>query len=109
MKAKFLALAALILGMVSCQTNFVDGVEVDANGEAAVNIEVALPEDVTRAAGTDSALGAIGNIDLTKDWDIRYILEVYDENGKLAKERMVNRELESTKTSFALRLVPGRD
>lgn len=109
MKAKFLALAALILGMVSCQTNFVDGVEVDANGEAAVTLQVGLPEDVTRAVSYgDSGIGAIGNLNLENDWDIRYILEVYDSNGNLAKERKINREDASTKTSFSLRLIPGR-
>lgn len=109
MKAKFLALAALILGMVSCQTNFVDGVEVDANGEAAVTLQVGLPEDVTRAVTYgNSGIGAIGNLNLASDWDIRYILEVYDSNGTLAKERKINREDASTKTTFSLRLIPGR-
>ncbi|MBO7285800.1 MAG: FimB/Mfa2 family fimbrial subunit [Alistipes sp.] len=109
MKAKFLALAALILCMVSCQTNFVDGVEVDANGEAAVTLQVGLPEDVTRTVSYgNSGIGAIGNLDLENNWDIRYILEVYDSNGTLAKERMINREDASTKTSFSLRLIPGR-
>ena len=105
MKAKFLALAALILGMVSCQTNFVDGVEVDANGEAAVTLQVGLPEDATRA---DSALGAIDNGYDKNAYDIRFILEVYDKAGTLAKERMVNTGDESS-TSFSFRLVPGRE
>ena len=102
-------MAALILGMVSCQTNFDDGVEVDANGEAAVTLQVGLPEDVTRAVSYgDSGIGAIGNLDLENDWDIRYILEVYDSNGVLAKTRIVNREDENTETTFSLRLIPGR-
>ena len=109
MKARFFALMALVLGLASCQTDMVDGVKVDANGEAAVTIQVGLPQEATRAAGNNSGIGAIGNLDLENDWDIRYILEVYDANGKLAKERIVNRELENTSTSFALRLVPGRD
>ena len=108
MKAKFLALAALVLGLASCQTDTVNGVKVDANGEAPVTIQVGLPEEATRAAGNNSGIGAIGNLDLDNDWDIRYILEVYDQNGALAKERMVNRETERTSTSFTLRLVPGR-
>ena len=109
MKARFFALMALVLGLASCQTDMVDGVKVDANGEAAVTIQVGLPQEATRAAGNNSGIGAIGNLDLENDWDIRYILEVYDANGTLAKERMVNRESENTSTSFALRLVPGRD
>lgn len=107
MKAKLFALAALVLGMVSCQKE-INGIAVDKNGEAAVTISVALPEEgATRAGGSDSAVGAIGNIDLENDYDIRYILEVYDENDGLAK-RIEKFEAESTQTSFALRLVPGR-
>ena len=105
---KILALAAVVLGLASCQTDTVNGVKVDANGEAPVTIQVGLPEEATRAAGNNSGVGAIGNIDLDNDWDIRYILEVYDAAGNLAKERMVNRETVSTSTSFTLRLVPGR-
>ena len=108
MKAKIFALAALVLGMVSCQKE-INGIAVDKNGEAAVTISVALPEEgATRAGGSNSAVGAIGNIDLENDYDIRYILEVYDENGTLAKRPIPNYEDTSTSTSFALRLVPGR-
>ncbi|MBO5895585.1 MAG: hypothetical protein J6Q33_07340 [Alistipes sp.] len=107
MKTKLFALAALVLGMVSCQKE-INGIAVDKNGEAAVTISVALPEEgATRAGGSDSAVGAIGNIDLVNDYDIRYILEVYDKNDDLAK-RIEQFEAESTQTSFALRLVPGR-
>ena len=107
MKAKIFALVALVLGMVSCQKE-INGIAVDKNGEAAVTISVALPEEgATRAGGADSAVGAIGNIDLENDYDIRYILEVYDENGERAK-RIEKFEAESTQTSFDLRLVPGR-
>ena len=106
MKAKFLALAALVLGLASCQTDTINGVKVDANGEAPVTIQVALPE-ATRAAGADSALGAIGNVDLENAYDIRYILGVYDEGDELAK-RIEKFEDKSTSTTFDLRLVPGR-
>lgn len=109
MKAKFLVLVALVLGLASCQTNFIDGVEVDANGEAAVTLQVGLPEDVTRAvSNANSGIGAIGNLNLDAEWDIRYILEVYDSNGTLAKKRMINREDVSEQTTFSLRLIPGR-
>ena len=109
MKARFFALMALVLGLASCQTDMIDGVKVDANGEAAVTIQVGLPQEAaTRAAGTDSAKGAIDNgIDLENTYDIRYILEVYDANGNLAKE-MEKFEHTSTETKFELRLVPGR-
>lgn len=106
MKAKFLALAALVLGMVSCQTDVVEGLHVDANGEAELTLQVGLPE-VTRAAGADSALGAIGNVDMTK-YDIRFILKVYDDKGELAKE-CEPQVGDAKEAKFSLRLVPGRD
>lgn len=108
MKAKFLALAALVLGLASCQTDTINGVKVDANGEAPVTIQVGLPEEATRAAGNNSGIGAIGNVDLVNGYDIRYILEVYDGAGNLAKERIVKREDVNTSTSFSIRLIPGR-
>ncbi|MBR5133818.1 MAG: hypothetical protein IKV29_06920, partial [Alistipes sp.] len=98
-------LAALVLGMVSCQTDVVEGLHVDANGEAELTLQVGLPE-ATRAAGEDSALGAIGNINMS-EYDIRYILEVYDENGVLAKDR-ITKTSDDTSMTFSLRLVPGR-
>ncbi|MBQ8204640.1 MAG: hypothetical protein IJZ78_02350, partial [Alistipes sp.] len=105
MKFRFLALLALVLGLASCQ-NDPYGLEVDSKGEAAVTLNVALPDDATRAAGTDSAQGGVKNVDKSQ-YDIRYILEVYDENGVLAKERMAH-TTDATTTSFSFRLVPGR-
>lgn len=102
---KLLALALVVFGLAACQTE-PEGINVDANGEAAVTLNVALPDDATRAAGADSAKGAIGNVDLSK-YDIRYILEVYDEDGRLAKDRMVETSDETT-AAFSFRLVPGR-
>ena len=105
MKFRFLALLALVLGLASCQ-NDPYGLEVDSKGEAAVTLNVALPDDATRAAGKDSAKGGVYNVDMSK-YDIRYILEVYDENNVLAKERMAH-TTDATTTSFSFRLVPGR-
>lgn len=107
MKAKFLALAALVLGMVSCQNDF-DGANVGNKGEVDLTLSVAVPEMETRAAGNTSDEGGLTNINLEKDYDIRYILEVYDANGALAKERMYSFEDTADNTTFNLRLVPGR-
>ncbi|MBQ5899789.1 MAG: hypothetical protein IIW87_07800, partial [Alistipes sp.] len=107
---KLLALLAVVLAVVSCQKE-INGLAVDSNNEAAVSLSVALPEGATRAAGADSALGAIDNgLDMGV-YDIRFILEVYDMSGaapELAKERMVKCGNETTAT-FNFRLVPGRD
>ena len=108
MKAKFLAFAALVLGLASCQ-NEPEGINAIGSDEVSVVLNVTVPEDITRAGGADSAKGAIGNIDLTNDYDIRFILEVYDASGALAKERFTNYENTATSTAFDLRLVPGRD
>ena len=107
MKARFLALAALVLGLASCQTDPSD-LNVDWGGEQDAVVTVALPADATRAAGADSALGAIDNgIDMNA-YDIRFMLEVYDANGDLAKDRMTVTG-DETSASFSLRLVPGRE
>ena len=105
MKAKFLALAALVLGLASCQTDTVNGVKVDANGEAPVTIQVGLPQDAATRA--NSAVGAIDNEVSMADYDIRFILAVYDKDGNLAKGPMVKHG-DATEASFSFRLVPGR-
>ena len=107
MRAKFLALMALVLGMVSCQNDF-DGANVGNQGEVDFTLNVAVPELTTRAAGSSSAASGLDNIDLDSDYDVRYILEVYDANGALAKERFTNYEDKAATTSFNLRLIPGR-
>ena len=103
---KLFGLLALVLAVVSCQNDF-DGANLRGD-EVAVTLNVAVPDDATRAAGSDSALSGLQNIDLNR-YDIRYILEVYDAKDNLAKPRIVKCEDESASTSFDLRLVPGRD
>ena len=81
---------------------------VDSNNEAAVSLSVALPEGATRAAGANSALGAIDNgLDMDV-YDIRFILEVYNSAGELAKDRMVKSD-DATSATFNFRLIPGRN
>lgn len=104
---KIFALLAVVLAVVSCQKE-INGLPVDSNNEAAVSLSVALPDDATRAAGADSALGGISNYDKNL-YDIRFILEVYDAQGKLAKDRMVKAEGDATSATFNFRLIPGRN
>ena len=100
---KILLLATLVLGMVSCMKDQ----SLDANlvGDGNFVLSVALPDDATRAAGTDSAKGAIDN-GVLNEYDVRYTLEVYDANGDLAKE--AQHTVNAASTSFELRLIPGR-
>ena len=137
MKARFLALAALVLGLASCQKDF-DAANVGAGGEVDFQLSVAAPELATRAgldgvtpdgqADLNSAYGAIDYLqggtagdDLRRDWsdvNLRYTLEVYDvdENGNLVgeapyapvKDRQVIIVDEYQPVTFELRLVPKR-
>ena len=126
MKAKFFAIAALLLGMASCQQDFA-GVESTPNGEVSVQLSVTAPELVgaTRTDGDsqahlDSAYGAIDYLDGAPagddrwDWsnvDLRYSMEVYDEGDLTTpiKDRMVIIKDKYEPVTFELRLIPGRD
>ena len=131
MKARFFALAALVLGMVSCQQD-VDTI-APVGGEVDFQISVAAPELAGTRAGEngeadaqnamDSAFGAIDYLqgattgDYRQDWgdvDLRYTLEVYDKADSYAgavpvKDRQVVIVDEYAPVVFDLRLVPGRD
>ena len=96
---KFFALLALVLGVVSCQT---EGFDVNVGGEQDVNITVSLPEG-TRA---DSALGAFQNIDMGQ-YDIRYIFQVFNAEGTVYKTKQVICS-DDTTVSFPVRLIPNR-
>ena len=108
MKAKFFALLAVVLAVVSCQKD-VDNIDVNMGGDVAT-ISVALPADaITRAAAdeTDSAWSGLQNV---KDETLRVIFQVYDENGVTnegLRQTTTLREGELT-ANFNVRLVPGR-
>ncbi len=134
MKARFFALAALVLGLASCQNDF-DGANVGVGGEVDFQLSVNAPELATRAgldgvtpdgqADLDSAFGAIDYLqaneskdDLRVDWtdvDLRYVLEVYDvANGAVVgtapvKDRQVIIVDKYEPVTFELRLVPKRN
>ena len=106
---KILALLAVVLGVVSCQTE-PEGLDVNVGGEVETTVCVSLPE-ATRA---NSALGAFGNVDLGTEGDsktIRYILKIYqlvDGQYVASNDRQV--EYSDGKTvTFPVRLVPNRD
>ena len=113
---KFLALAALVLGLASCQTE-PEGLNVTVGSEQLVTVNVAVPEAETRGvAGENSALGALANGVLAEDnVTMRYILQVYyktEENGQpkydQSNERLVEYS-DGNKVAFEVRLVPDRD
>ena len=135
MKARFIALAALVLGLASCQNDF-DATNVGAGGEVDFQLFVDANELATRAGkdgndtlnGWNSAYGAIDYLKaeadaLRYDWtdvDLRYTLEVYDvtedaDGNKVVtnlvpvKDRMVIIKDSYEPVAFNLRLAPHRD
>ena len=130
MKAKFFALAALVLSLASCQQDVETVTPV--GGEVDFQLSVAAPELAGTRAGDaegkpqnalDSSFGAIDYLqgaatgDYRQDWgdvDLRYTLEVYDKadsyaNAVPVKDRQVVIVDEYKPVVFDLRLVPGRD
>ena len=121
MKKLLFMLMALAMAAVSCQkeNNF------DYSGDDAIShtISVGVPElDASRAdaaTGLNSGLGAIDNYDLNasiwEEYDLRYILEIYDvTEGYANKETPIRgREIKTLDRyepiSFDVRLVPNRD
>ena len=135
MKTRFLAIAALVLGLASCQNDF-EGERVNGSGEVDFQLSVGAEELATRAGtdGNDALNGwnsAYGAIDYLKaeadahrfDWtdvDLRYSLEVYDvtedaDGNKVVtnlvpvKDRQVKIVDNYSPVVFDLRLVPGRE
>ena len=106
---RLLALALVVFGLAACQND--PEVINPVGGEVDYELTVAAPElGATRAnANMDSAKGAIDN---TTDWslyDVRYILEIYNEDGTTAaKERMVQIVDEYEPVVFKFRIVPHR-
>ena len=98
---KLLLLAAMVLGLASCQTE-PEGFDVNVGGEQDVNITVSLPEG-TRA---NSALGAFENVDFTK-YDVRFQCEVHYGPEKKVLEPQFSDN--GTEASFNVRLIANRD
>ena len=103
---KILALLALVLGVVSCQTE-PEGLDVNVGGAQDVTVCVSLPE-TTRA--NDSAEGAFENV----DWDtytIRYIFQVFYGENQATESDATRQVIYSNEknVSFPVRLVPNRD
>ena len=99
---RFLALAALVLGLAACQTE-PEGLNVNVGGEVDTVVSVSLPE-ATRA-GVDSAVGFDLATLENSDYSLRYILEIYL-GEKCQRHVLVS---DATSVAFPVRLAPGRD
>ena len=125
MKARFFAIAALVLGLASCQKDFAP--EANLGGEVDYRLEVSAPAlgttragDTTEQNAKDSAFGAIDYFQ-GADWsqvDLRYTLEIYDadDNGDLkggvatiVKDRQAIVVDEYKDVTFETRLAPKRN
>ena len=102
---KFLALAALVLGLASCQTE-PEGLDVNVGGAVDTVITVNIPEAETRA--NNSGIGVFENGVLDGDATMRYIFQVYY-NGETNEASRQVKYADGTSVSFPVRLVPGRD
>ena len=105
---RFFALAALVLGLASCQTE-PEGLDVQMGGAVDATITVNIPDSETRAGGTNSAGSAFHNgiID-DADYTVRYILQVFNEDGSASKDMMYKYSDDDT-VAFDVHLVPGRN
>ena len=101
---KLFALAALVLGLASCQTE-PEGLGVVTGGEVDTVVTVSLP-----AATRSSEQSGLKNVDATQ-FDLRYILEVYDVNSNNMRVLREVKPYEVTETTvtFPVRLIAGRD
>ena len=99
---KIFALLALVLGVVSCQTE-PEGLDVNVGGEVETTVCVSLPE-ATRA---NSAVGAFENLVESDEYTIRYIFQVFYEGNESGAARQVI-YTDDDRVSFPVRLVPGR-
>ena len=109
MKARFLVLAAMMLGLASCQTE-PEGLNVNVGGEVDTVVTVTIPETETRYGNeSNSALGVFDNGVLGTENDdvtMRYILEIY--YGDVRAERQVQYSDRIETIKFPVRLVAGR-
>ena len=102
---RFFALAALVLGLASCQTE-PEGLDVQMGGAVDATITVSIPDSETRAGGNNSALGVFDNGILDGDATMRYILQVY--YGETASQERLVKYSDDKEVNFDVRLVPGR-
>ena len=96
---RFLALAALVLGLAACQTE-PEGLDVIVGGEVDTIVSVSLPE-ATRAT---SDVG-FNIADTSDNYEVRYILEIY--LGENCQRHI--KVADGASVAFPVRLAPGRD
>ena len=103
---RFLVLAALVLGLASCQRE-PEGLDINVGGEVETTITVNIPESETRANNSGVGIFNNGVLEADDNLTMRYIFQVYYEGQTNAESRQV-RYTDGTSVSFPVRLVPNR-
>ena len=107
---RFLALAALVLGLAACQTE-PEGLDVIVGGEVDTIVSVSLPEATRASSAVGFDLTTLDDED--SKYKLRYILEIYRvENGITdynTCQRHTTFATNDNSVSFPVRLAPGRD
>ena len=106
---KILALLAVVLGVVSCQTE-PEGLDVNVGGEVETTVCVSLPE-ATRANSAVGAVGTFNNVDWNT-YTVRYTMQIFDQNGRASEAEYVaykDGNENNNSVTFPVRLVPNRD
>ncbi|MBR5201232.1 MAG: hypothetical protein IKW31_05740 [Alistipes sp.] len=105
---RFLALAALVLGLASCQTE-PEGLNVNVGGEVDTFVTIAIPDVDTRANSAEGGIKNLVTAQSETNYTIRYIFEVY--YGEGVTQKAVQKQVYYTDdmtASFPVRLVSGR-
>ena len=110
---RFLALAALVLGLASCQTE-PEGLDVNVGGAVDTTITVSIPETETRYGENSNSAGSVftNGVLSADDVTMRYIFQVYYNNGDQIVESQAVPQVkysDDKSVNFGVRLVPDRD
>ena len=108
---KIFALLALVLGVVSCQTE-PEGLDVNVGGEQKVMLTVSLPETTRANSANGFDLNSLADPNSNSNYSLRYILEVYRVNDDAVLYDTCQRFVETSKNTsmvFPVRLAPGYD
>lgn len=99
---------SLLCGAALLTASCSDNENAPAN-EITVPLTITAPDAMSRAVGgTNSAVGGLENVDMTK-YDLRYIIEVYNEDGsQLAVDRIVKTVDTYESIKQDIRLTAGR-
>ena len=99
---KILFLAAMLLGVVSCQRDQ-EGFDVAVGGEQEAVITLSLPEVTRSMSNTGFDFGDFQN---NTDYDLRFILEIHH-GDKVVRDVQTSKN--GTSATFSVRLVAGRE